>query len=57
VHYFLALVRFDVLGSTLRASVVAAATPNVCPFFTVFRAAIIIDVFLLRHLFLHRGIV
>jgi hypothetical protein len=40
-HLF-ALVRFNVLNPAFRASIVAAATPNISPLFGVFRAAIII---------------
>jgi hypothetical protein len=42
MDHFLALVRFDVFDSTLRALVIAAAAPNIGPFFTVIRTAIII---------------
>jgi hypothetical protein len=40
-HLF-ALVRFNVLDTALRASIVAAATPNISPLFGVFGAPIII---------------
>jgi len=40
-HLF-ALIRFNVLNPALRASIVAAATPNISPLFGVFGAAIII---------------
>jgi hypothetical protein len=42
MDYLFALVRFDVLNSAFWASIVAAATPNVSPFFSIFGAAIII---------------
>jgi len=40
-HLF-ALVRFNILNPALRASIVAAATPNISPLFGVFVAPIII---------------
>lgn len=43
VDYFLALVRLNVLHATFWASIIAAATPNVCPLFTIAGAAVIID--------------
>jgi hypothetical protein len=42
MYDFLALVRLDVFDSTLRAPVIAATTPDINPFFAIFRAAIII---------------
>jgi len=47
MHYILAFVRLNILGPTLRASVVAATAPNVNPFCTIVRATIVVDVFLL----------
>jgi hypothetical protein len=42
MDHLCALVRFNVLNPALRASIVAAATPNISPLFGVFGAAIII---------------
>jgi hypothetical protein len=50
VDHFLALVRLDVLDAALRASVIAAATPNISPFFAIFGAAIMINELSFRHL-------
>jgi hypothetical protein len=45
-----ALIWFDVFGSALRASIIATATPDISPFFSIFRAAIIIHELSFRHL-------
>jgi hypothetical protein len=50
VDHFLAIVRLDVFDPALRASIVAAATPNISPFFSVFGAAIIIHELSFWHL-------
>jgi hypothetical protein len=42
MDHLLAPVRLNVLNPALRASIVAAATPNISPLFAVFGAAIII---------------
>jgi len=42
MDHLCALVRFNVLNPALRASIVAAATPNISPLFRVFGAAIVI---------------
>jgi len=42
MHHFLATVRLYIFDPALRASIVAAATPNISPLFGVFGAAIII---------------
>jgi hypothetical protein len=52
VNDFFALVRFDVLGLTLRAHIVTAAAPDVSPFCSVVGAPVIIDELFLRHSFL-----
>jgi hypothetical protein len=43
MHHFLATVRLYVFDPALRASIVAATTPNVSPFLPIFGAAIIVD--------------
>jgi hypothetical protein len=50
MYDFFALVRLDVLDSTLRAAIIAAATPNISPFFAIFGASIIIHELSFRHL-------
>jgi hypothetical protein len=52
VDHFLALVRFNVFDSALRASIVATATPNVGPLFTIIRTAVIVNELRLGHHFL-----
>jgi hypothetical protein len=50
VNDFLALVRFNVLHSALRAHVIAATTPHVRPLTAIHGTAIVIDELFLRHL-------
>jgi hypothetical protein len=38
-----ALIRFDILGATHWALVVATASPDTCPFFALDRTTIIVD--------------
>jgi hypothetical protein len=47
-----ALVRFNVLNPAFRASIVAAATPNVGPLFAIVRTAVIVNELRLGHHFL-----
>ena len=49
MYDFFALMGFDVLDSAFRASIVAATTPNIGPFFTIIWTVIIIDELLFRH--------
>jgi hypothetical protein len=49
VDYRIALVRLYVFDSAFRATVIAAAIPNISPFFSVFGAAIIIHELSFRH--------
>jgi len=52
MHHFLATVRLYVFDPALRASIVAAATPNVSPFLAIFGAAIIVHELSFWHLVL-----
>src|ERR1700688_3605260 len=49
VNHLLTLVRLNVLDSALRAPVVAATTPDISPFFSIFGTAIVIDELSFRH--------
>jgi len=50
MHYYLALVRLNVLYPALRTPVVAAAAPNISPLFPIIRAAVIINKLRFGHL-------
>src|ERR1700733_1333022 len=51
VHNFSTLVRFNVLGATLRASVIATTAPHARPLLCFFRTAIVVDELPLSHFF------
>jgi hypothetical protein len=52
MHHFFAPIRFNIFGFALRAPVIAAAAPDISPFFTVIRTTIVIDELPFRHCFL-----
>jgi hypothetical protein len=49
MEHLFTLVRLNVFHPTLRAAVIAATIPNVCPLFAIFGAAIIIHELSFRH--------